>query len=93
MQPQKKKNAAFLDWQEVALQRLGAIQKKCKYNVCKPASPKLPQGMRRIKVQPKYVERTTVNSYIPMIILKGEWLRKTGFDCNSFVIVEQEQMD
>ena len=47
--------------------------------------------MRRLKVQPKYiVNRPSKNPYVPQIMLQGEWLRITGFDCAAHVIVTEE---
>lgn len=86
-----KEKTATTDWQELALKRLEGIQKRCKCGACDPPKPKLPPGMHRLKVQPKYVERSLgPNTYVPQISLTGEWLRKTGFDCQTHVIVTKE---
>lgn len=88
--PKKKQEETGIDWVDIALRRLDGIEKKCKCVACDPPKSKLAEGMRRIKVQPKYVERAGNNSYVPMIMLNDEWLRKKGFDCESFVIIEEE---
>lgn len=52
--------------------------------------PKLPAGMRRIKIQPHFIERVHKDTVVPVIMLKGEWLRKMGFECEGHVIIVEE---
>jgi hypothetical protein len=80
-----------LPLQTDATKELARIKKKCKCGACEPPKPKLPEGIRRLKVQPKYItDRPSKNPTIPLIILQGEWLRNTGFDCESHVLIEQQ---
>ena len=64
--------------------------KICKCGACEPR-PKLPEGMRRLKIQPKYMQSTWSQSVVPQILLQGEWLRKTGFEYNCHVIITQKK--
>lgn len=50
----------------------------------------LPIGTRRIKIQPKFVQRTYDNNVVPAILLTGEWLRKIGFECEGYVLIKEE---
>ncbi|WP_090997767.1 SymE family type I addiction module toxin [Pedobacter insulae] len=61
--------------------------KTCKCGACEPRKPKLPEGLRRLKVQPKYMRYTWRSAVVPQIMLQGEWLRKTGFECEQHVII------
>lgn len=54
---------------------------------------------RRIKVQPKYVERRDTHSIyayakhyitVPRILLEGKWLQQWGFDPGSHVDIQCE---
>ncbi len=65
--------------------------KTCKCGACEPSKPKLPEGIRRLKIQPKHIQHTWSNSIVPQILLQGEWLRKTGFEYNEHVIITQEK--
>lgn len=55
----------------------------------------LPMGMRRIKVQQKYIAkvRSSIRSstWVPVIILTGEWLRKSGFEYQNHIIVIEKK--
>lgn len=61
--------------------------KKCTYGACDPPKSVLPAGMRRIKVQQKFVARVRSSRLVPVIILAGEWLRKSGFKCQNHVLI------
>ncbi|HTN00042.1 MAG TPA: SymE family type I addiction module toxin [Pedobacter sp.] len=65
--------------------------KICKCGACEPRKPKLPEGVRRLKIQPKHMQYTWTTSIVPQILLQGEWLRKTGFECNNNVIITQKK--
>jgi hypothetical protein len=54
------------------------------------SKPELPVGTRRIKIQPKFVQRTYSKSVVPAILLTGEWLRRIGFECHGHVLIKQE---
>ncbi len=64
--------------------------KICKCGACEPRKPKLPSGIRRLKIQPKHMQYTWARAIVPQILLQGEWLRKTGFEYNEHVIITQE---
>ncbi len=64
--------------------------KICKCGACEPRKPKLPDGIRRLKIQPKHVQYTWTTAIVPQILLQGEWLRKTGFEYNEHVIITHE---
>jgi hypothetical protein len=82
------KNQQSADWQETALQRLESIQKRCKCGACQPPKPKLPPGTHRLKIQPKFVQRGLLpDTQVPQLLLAGEWLRRTGFECNNHVLI------
>jgi hypothetical protein len=65
--------------------------KICKCGACEPRKPKLPEGMRRLKIQPKHMQSTWSESIVPQILLQGEWLRKTGFEYHDHVIITQKK--
>ncbi len=66
-------------------------KKKCTCGVANPSKPKFPVGIRRIKIQPKFVQRVWEDKLVPQILLRGEWLRKNGFECAGHVLVMEEQ--
>ena len=55
--------------------------------ICNPPKAQLPAGMRRIKIRPYFVRYVRKEGYVPQILLKGEWLRKIGFDCGHHVLI------
>jgi len=61
--------------------------KICKCGACEPRKPKLPQGMRRLKVYYK----AGCTETIPVILLQGEWIRKLGFNVEDHVIVSEKK--
>jgi hypothetical protein len=61
--------------------------KICKCGACEPRKPKLPRGMRRLKVYYKAGYTET----IPVILLQGEWIRKLGFNVKDHVIVSERK--
>lgn len=65
--------------------------KICKFGSCEPRKAKLPDGQRRLKIQPKYMQYTWSNSIVPQILFQGEWLRKTGFEYNEHLIITQRK--
>ena len=65
--------------------------KKCTCGACDPPKPKLPAGMRRIKVQQKIVTQGRSNTLIPVIMLSGKWLLKSGFAYQDYVIVIEKK--
>ena len=65
--------------------------KTCKCGACESRKPKLPDGQRRLKIQPKHMQSTWSESIVPQILLQGEWLRKTGFEYNEHVIITQKK--
>lgn len=64
--------------------------KICKCGACEPTK-KLPDGQRRLKIQPKHMQSTWSSSIVPQILLQGEWLRKTGFEYHDHVIITQKK--
>lgn len=89
MKSSKKQNT-FPDQQQDAAHELKRIKKKCSCGACEPPPPKLPKGMRRLKIQGKFVQRSRHYSYNPSILLTGDWLRKAGFECEDHVIIVEE---
>lgn len=65
--------------------------KICKCGACEPRKPKLPDGIRRLKIQPKHMQYTWATAIVPQILLQGEWLRKMGFEYNEHVIITQQK--
>ncbi len=65
--------------------------KICKCGACEPRKSKLPEGIRRLKIQPKHMQYTWATAIVPQILLQGEWLRKTGFEYNEHVIITQQK--
>ncbi len=73
------------------------LNKICKCGACKPNAyaeasakeqkPKLPKGMRRLKVYYK----AGCTETIPVILLQGEWIRKLGFNVKDHVIVSEKK--
>lgn len=47
--------------------------KICKCGACEPRKPKLPDGQRRLKIQPKHMQSTWSVSIVPQILLQREW--------------------
>src|SRR5687767_6512329 len=86
-----KKQQAALAQQPDTLQQLKHFQTKCTCSASRPPKPKLPAGTRRLKVQPNHVRRLGYYTPVPMILLKGVWLRKAGFDCQSHVIIKERK--
>lgn len=81
---------------QVSTRKLKIIQelqpnKVCNCGACEPRKPKLPDGQRRLKIQPKHMQSTWSVSIVPQILLQGEWLRKTGFEYNDHVIIIQKK--
>ncbi len=46
---------------------------------------------RKLKIQPKLVERTYSRTIVPEILLKGKWLEEAGFKSGQNVEVRQEK--
>ena len=65
--------------------------RKCTCGACDPPKPMLPTGMRRIKVQQKFIAQVRSSTWVPVIILAGEWLRKSGFECQNHVIIIEKK--
>ena len=61
--------------------------KTCTCGACEPPKPKLPAGMRRLKIQQKFVSRVRSSTVVPVITLAGEWLRKSGFEYENHIII------
>lgn len=55
------------------------------------SKPKLPVGMRRIKIQQKFVAQVRSLTTVPVIMLSGKWLEKLGFDYENHVIVMEKE--
>lgn len=87
---QQKNQTSVQDWQELAIKKLESIQNKKRPVALEPSKTKLPEGMRRLKIRPKYLDGSGMYHYVPQIMLQGEWLRNAGFDCEGYVIVSQE---
>lgn len=51
--------------------------------------PKLPDGMRRLKVGNKWKQNGT--GHEPSITLQGEWLRNAGFEYGSEILLTVKQ--
>lgn len=65
--------------------------KTCTCGACDPPKPKLPAGMRRLKIQQKFVSRVRSTTVVPIITLAGEWLRKSGFEYQEHIIITESQ--
>ena len=61
----------------------------CKCGACEPRKPKLPDGMRRLKVYYKFFGR--MEKQIPVILLQGEWVRNLGFEIEDHVIISTKK--
>ena len=79
------------DLKEVKIVQELQPNKICKCDACEPRKPKLPDGQRRLKIQPKHMQSTWSESIVSQILLQGEWLRKTGFESNDHVIITQKK--
>lgn len=58
---------------------------------CNPPKQKLPPGMRRIKIQQKFVAQRRSYTPVPAIILTGKWLEKLGFEDQNHVIITEKK--
>lgn len=87
MQPTQKKTTTALARAPRQAQVLQP-NKTCKCGACEPRKPRLPKGMRRLKVYSKY---STGYTQVPVILLQGEWLRNIGFDIGDEIIVTMNQ--
>jgi hypothetical protein len=67
------------------LAQLRQPHRTCKCGACEPPRPKLPEGMRRLKVYSRW--KANGNGQEPVILLQGEWLRKAGFEYGDEVLV------
>ncbi len=65
--------------------------KTCTCGACDPPKPKLPEGTRRLKIQPKYARRVGYEEAFPLITLTGKWLQDHGFKCDSYVLISKKQ--
>lgn len=45
--------------------------------------------MRRLKIQQKFVAHVRSSTLVPVIMLAGEWLRKSGFEYQNHVIITE----
>ncbi|WP_442589896.1 SymE family type I addiction module toxin [Pedobacter sp. AW31-3R] len=59
--------------------------KTCKCGACEPPQPKLPDGMRRLKICNKWKQNG--DGHEPSIRLQGEWLRNAGFEHGGDVLI------
>ena len=66
-----------------------AKNQKCTCGAATDPKPELPAGTRRIKIQPEFVRRVGPNTIVPVILLKGQWLRKIGFECEGHVLIRE----
>lgn len=65
--------------------------KTCTCGACDPPKAKLPAGMRRLKIQQKFVAQVRSSTIVPVITLAGEWLRKSGFEYQNHIIIIEKQ--
>lgn len=65
--------------------------KTCTCGACDPPKPKLPAGMRRLKIQQKFVAQVRSSTLVPVITLSGEWLRKSGFEYQKHIIIIEKE--
>lgn len=65
--------------------------KTCTCGACDPPKPKLPAGMRRLKIQQKFVGQVRSSTLVPVITLAGAWLRKSGFEYQNHIIVTEKE--
>lgn len=65
--------------------------KTCTCGACDPPKPKLPAGMRRLKIQRKFVAQVRSSTIVPVITLAGEWLRNAGFEYQKHIIITENQ--
>lgn len=65
--------------------------KTCTCGACDPPKPKLPAGMRRLKIQQKFVAQVRSSTLVPVITLAGEWLRKSGFEYQKHIVVIEKK--
>ena len=63
----------------------------CTCKACKPKLPELPAGMRRLKIQQKFVTKIRSWKTVPAIMLTGEWLRKLGFEHEDHIIIVEKE--
>lgn len=75
--------------------RLNPIQTKhphktCTCGACDSPKRKLPEGTRRLKIQPKYAQRVGYQEAFPVITLTGKWLQNFGFKCDSYVLISEK---
>lgn len=85
------KNQSLASIRQPKMFQLKQPNKKCTCGACDPPKPKLPAGMRRLKIQQKFVARVRSSTVVPVIILAGEWLRKSGFEYQEHVIITENQ--
>ncbi len=64
--------------------------KKSKKEKSQNSGVEFPNSNHRLKIQGKYVSRVGGNKAVPSILLKGEWLRKCGFESNMHVRVRSQ---
>ncbi|MGF1924907.1 MAG: SymE family type I addiction module toxin [Bacteroidia bacterium] len=77
------------------ISKLNSIQtkhphKKCSCGASDLPKPKLPEGTRRLKIQPKYTQRVGYQEAFPVITLTGKWLQNFGFKCDSYVLITEK---
>ncbi len=65
------------------------IGKSCPCKTCATQTTK--PTTRRLKIQPKYVVNKWSTTIVPQIILQGKWLRKTGFESNAYIVINQKK--
>jgi hypothetical protein len=62
--------------------------KICKCGACEPSKPKLPKGMRRLKVYYK----AGCTETIPVILLQGEWIRNLGLMLKTMLLFQKRKL-
>ena len=87
MQTEKETIPTMAKMPELA--QLRQPHRTCKCGACEPPKPKLPEGMRRLKVYNRW--KANGNGQEPVILLQGEWLRKVGFEYGDEILVTVNQ--
>ena len=86
--PKNQSSASVLRTKAVQLKQ---PHKTCTCGACDPPKPKLPAGMRRLKIQQKFISRVRSSTEVPVITLAGEWLRKSGFEYENYITIIQKE--
>ncbi len=73
---------------KLAILQFKQPHKQCTCGACDAPKPKLPAGMRRLKIQQKFTG--VYYDYVPSLLLAGKWLDKIGFKSSYVVVIEEK---